>query len=266
MFERYTEEARRAVFFARYEAGRFGSPTLETEHLLLGLIRADHTLIRRFLPHKLEPAIWMDLEAFAVPGASLAPSADMPLSEECRRALSHAAEEADQVRSGPIRTEHLLLGLLRERNCRAAQVLARYGLELEQAREAVASARHHVTPPMFDRRDDTVETHGELWDAAYVATARQYCRKFCWEKRLWAPRDALVERATRALFLYFGQPYDPEKFDVLKGGWTEDHCAICWWRLFHSPQPEHGAGYSNGQEWLCAECYERFIAPPTEKK
>ena len=49
MFERYTEKARRVIFFARYEASQFGSPSIETEHLLLGLIREDKSLTNRFL-------------------------------------------------------------------------------------------------------------------------------------------------------------------------------------------------------------------------
>ena len=49
MFERYTEKARRVIFFARYEASQFGSPYIETEHLLLGLLREDKALANRFL-------------------------------------------------------------------------------------------------------------------------------------------------------------------------------------------------------------------------
>ena len=49
MFERYTEKARRVIFFARYEASQFGAPAIEPEHLLLGLMREDKTLTSRFL-------------------------------------------------------------------------------------------------------------------------------------------------------------------------------------------------------------------------
>ena len=50
MFDRYTEKGRRVIFFARYEASEFGSPTIETEHFLLGLLREDKALANRFLP------------------------------------------------------------------------------------------------------------------------------------------------------------------------------------------------------------------------
>ena len=49
MFERYTEKARRVIFFARFEASQFGSPNIESEHLLLGLLREDKGLTNRFL-------------------------------------------------------------------------------------------------------------------------------------------------------------------------------------------------------------------------
>src|SRR5271163_3661203 len=52
MFERYTEKARRAIFFARYEASQYGSTTIETEHLLLGILREDHGIARKFLNGK----------------------------------------------------------------------------------------------------------------------------------------------------------------------------------------------------------------------
>ena len=50
MFECYTEKARRVIFFARYEASEFGSPAIETEHVLLGLLSEDKALTNRFLP------------------------------------------------------------------------------------------------------------------------------------------------------------------------------------------------------------------------
>jgi hypothetical protein len=71
----------------------------------------------------------------------------------------------------------------------------------------------------------------------------------------------LVQRPNKTLYLYSGQVYDPEKFELVKGGWREDHCAICWWKLCESDSAEHSEGYTNGQDWLCTECYERFVSP-----
>jgi ATP-dependent Clp protease ATP-binding subunit ClpC len=63
MFERYTEKARRVIFFARYEASQYGSPYIETEHLLLGLLREDRALAKRFLGESsVEPGIRTEIE------------------------------------------------------------------------------------------------------------------------------------------------------------------------------------------------------------
>jgi hypothetical protein len=56
---------------------------------------------------------------------------------------------------------------------------------------------------------------------------------------------------------------DSAKFEVLKKGWTKDHCAVCRWELFESKDdPEYGTGYTNGRDWLCMECYEKFWKQP----
>ncbi len=81
MFERYTEKARRAIFFARYEASQYGSTTIETEHLLLGIIREDHALTRRFLSQKGgAQALRDEIESHITRGARISTSVEVPLS------------------------------------------------------------------------------------------------------------------------------------------------------------------------------------------
>jgi ATP-dependent Clp protease ATP-binding subunit ClpC len=139
MFERYTEKARRAVFFARFEASQFGSPQIQPEHLLLGLLREDKTLTDR-LPHprpSLE-SVRKQIEARTTVREKVATSVDLPLSLECKRVLAYAAEEADQLSHKHIGTEHLLLGLLREEKCLAAEILRGWGLSLSTIREELS--------------------------------------------------------------------------------------------------------------------------------
>jgi ATP-dependent Clp protease ATP-binding subunit ClpC len=115
MFERYTEKARRVIFFARYEASQFGSPYIETEHLLLGLLREDKALTNRFLrSHASVESIRKQIEAHTTIREKVSTSVDLPLSNECKRVLAYAAEEAERLGHKHIGTEHLLLGLLRE--------------------------------------------------------------------------------------------------------------------------------------------------------
>jgi ATP-dependent Clp protease ATP-binding subunit ClpC len=139
MFERYTEKARRVIFFARYEASQFGSPYIETEHLLLGLLREDKALATRFLrSHAAIESIRKQIEAHTTVREKVSTSADLPLSHECKRVLAYGAEEAERLNHKHIGTEHLLLGLLREEKCFAAEILHERGLRLSQVREEIA--------------------------------------------------------------------------------------------------------------------------------
>ena len=139
MFERYTEKARRVIFFARYEASQFGSPYIETEHLLLGLLREDKSLANRFLrSHAAIESIRKQIEAHTTVREKVSTSVDLPLSHECKRVLAYGAEEAERLSHKHIGTEHLLLGLLREEKSFAAEILHERGLRLSAVREEIA--------------------------------------------------------------------------------------------------------------------------------
>jgi len=139
MFERYTEKARRVIFFARYEASQFGSPYIESEHLLLGLLREDKALANRFLRSQAAiESIRKQIEAQTTVREKVSTSVDLPLSHECKRVLAYAAEEAERLNHKHIGTEHLLLGLLREEKCFAAEILHERGLRLANVRDEIA--------------------------------------------------------------------------------------------------------------------------------
>ncbi len=146
MFERYTEKARRVIFFARYEASQFGSPYIETEHLLLGLLREDKALTNRFLrSHASVDSIRKQIEGHTTIREKVSTSVDLPLSNECKRVLAYAAEEAERLSHKHIGTEHLLLGLLREEKCFAAEILHERGLKLLAIREELSRATQEKT-------------------------------------------------------------------------------------------------------------------------
>ena len=147
MFERYTEKARRVIFFARYEASQFGSPYIETEHLLLGLLREDKALANRFLRSQANiESIRKQIEAQTTVREKVSTSVDLPLSHECKKVLAFAAEEAERLSHKHIGTEHLLLGLLREEKCFAAEILHERGLRLTQVREEIARTTVEKAP------------------------------------------------------------------------------------------------------------------------
>jgi ATP-dependent Clp protease ATP-binding subunit ClpC len=137
MFEKYTEKARRVIFFARYEASQFGSPYIETEHLLLGLIREDKSLTNRFFPkaNATIDSIRKDIEGRTLIRDKVSTSVDLPFSDESKRALNAAAEESERLSHKHIGTEHILLGLLREEKSVAAEILRERGLRLGMVRE-----------------------------------------------------------------------------------------------------------------------------------
>ena len=142
MFERYTEKARRVVFFARYEASQYGSPYIETEHLLLGLVREKPTLAKRFLGGvEAKLAIRAEIEKHIPPRERIATSVEVPLTEDSKKVLRLAAEEADRLGHRHVDTEHLLLGLLHVEGSLAAQILQAKGARLATLREEVAKTR-----------------------------------------------------------------------------------------------------------------------------
>jgi hypothetical protein len=165
MFERYTERARRVIFFARYEASKFGSITIETEHLLLGLIREEKNLTNRFLrsPSSLED-IRKEIEGRTTIREAVSTSIDLPLSNECKRILAYGNEEAERLNHLHIGTEHLLLGILREEKCLAAEILHARGLRLVAIREELARSapvtEDRITPPGYVLLMTTLESGG----------------------------------------------------------------------------------------------------------
>jgi uncharacterized protein (TIGR03435 family) len=139
MFERLTEPAQRTLFFARAEASELGSASLDTEHLLLGLIREGNGLTDRLFA---DAGIGIDEIRDEVLRRVLArsknsTSAEIPFSAAAERVLQHAAQEADGLLHDYVGTQHLLLGLLGEQGSVAADVLTSRGLRLDPVRERI---------------------------------------------------------------------------------------------------------------------------------
>jgi len=140
MFERYSERARRAVFFARYEAAQAGSAHITVEYLLLGLLREDNGLrrklgaggdgeVRRYVEERCPPA-----------KRRISVSVDLPLDALCKHALNQAAREADALGQREITPDHLTLAVLQADTSVAAQALRARGVEYQSYRESVASS------------------------------------------------------------------------------------------------------------------------------
>jgi len=182
VFERYTESARRALFFARYEASELGTRSIETEHLLLGLLRSSQGVTgklfaRAAMTYESVRAAFSDSPQEKVP-----PSVEIPFSEDMKRVLQHAMEEADRLNHSYIGTEHLLLALLHDVRSAAGAVLARHGMTLDHAREQLRTLVDGTpaAKPLFDvvtrveptltgpsiSRSDAIALGGALLEAA----------------------------------------------------------------------------------------------------
>jgi predicted RNA-binding Zn-ribbon protein involved in translation (DUF1610 family) len=176
MFERYSEKAKRAIFFARYECTQYGSPAIESEHLLLGLYR-ETALLKRLLPSALgQPDLFRkEIESKIVIRPPIPTNSNLPLSSECKRILKFAADESERVGQQHVEPEHLLLGLLREDRCLGARFLQSHD---------VTFVRVHLEVPHGVPKDKTAEV---------------------WPKGLSDYRGAWKQyRRLRALWLFIG--------------------------------------------------------------
>lgn len=264
MFERYTEKARRSIFFARYEASQLGSQEIATEHLLLGLLRDDPGVFR-YLDLGLQyESVRAEITSRGSSGPALAVSVDLPLAEDAKRALKGAAEEADRLNSRPIGTEHLLLAMLRDSAFPAAQLLIKTGVDFETLQRRVSEMRVRFAGadrPQPVLRTSTTDIHGlrRNADVIYKVVAALKQHPFYWERKRWAPRDIVHEKDGLRISFDLSLAKTSERFLLVPAGWRKDLCHICAWELFESDDPSHGTGFTNGYTWVCEECYHRFI-------
>jgi hypothetical protein len=168
MFERYTEHARRAIFYARFEASQLSSEYIEPVHLMLALFR-EYSLLARMLSTGEMEAIRTEVERNWKGGPRISTSVDMPLSPSAKRALDGARDAADELGSREIDTGHLLLGLLNIKEAPVTEILARHGIEPAKVKMSLRHPPAIRTPPMV-RNDAALEQISE--DAARQPLSR----------------------------------------------------------------------------------------------
>jgi hypothetical protein len=275
MFERYTEKARRVIFFARYEASHHGSPEIDTEDLLLGLLRESKSL-HRWLPKTDLAAIRQRVHEHSAKGPWIATNVDLPLGKVAKRVLRHAADEADRLSHKHIGTEHLFLGLLDEEDCFAAKLLREGGADAASIRVQLAESSEKQSMPGIYESIRTQNSshiggaiiiHGVARSAGRVRDIVQHCRMFNWhwDRRSWTNADIVIEKKTGKVSFDLRLVAASANFELVKGGWKKDRCFICRWELFESQNEadaDHATGYTNGQYWLCTECYAKFWERP----
>jgi ATP-dependent Clp protease ATP-binding subunit ClpC len=171
MWQRFTERARRVIFFAQEEAGRLGENFVTTEHLLLGLVRESDSVAARILERMGVSLnrVRSEVERQVTRGDGRL-GQDMQLTPRAKRVIDLAYDEARQLNNNYIGTEHLLLGLIREGEGLAARVLAKLGVDLERTRREVMSLQDSDTTLPAQRtrsRTPTLDEFGrDLTDLA----------------------------------------------------------------------------------------------------
>src|SRR2546421_7575977 len=163
MWQRFTERARRVVFFAQEEAARLGENYVGTEHLLLGLVRESDSVAARILDRLGVPLgrIRADIERQVTRGHGNL-GQDMQLTPRAKRVIDLAYEEARQLNNNYIGTEHLLLGLIREGDGLAARVLVKLGADLERTRREVYAMQEGENQPSHSRSRSRTPTLDEF--------------------------------------------------------------------------------------------------------
>ncbi|MEI6512990.1 MAG: ATP-dependent Clp protease ATP-binding subunit [bacterium] len=164
MWQRFTERARKVVFYAQEEAQRFGEGYVSTEHLLLGLVREPDSVAARVLDrmgvslNRVRAEIERQL-----PRGEARPGQEMQLTPRAKRVIDLAYDEARQLNNNYIGTEHLLLGLIREGEGLAGRVLGKLGVDLERTRREVMALQDNETtasPARHRSRTQTLDEFG----------------------------------------------------------------------------------------------------------
>jgi heme-degrading monooxygenase HmoA len=156
MFERYTESARRVLFFSRYQAAKLGSLTIRAEHVLLGVLRDAPTAVERFTrTEAAAETLRQSLDSIAgTPRERASTSVEIPFSNDTKLALSRSALEADQLGNHVIAPEHLVLGVLVASSEAAARALSDAGVEPDAIRTFLRNAPDEA----LDRHRTNVHT------------------------------------------------------------------------------------------------------------
>ncbi len=139
MFERFTDRARKVMALANQEAQRFNHEYIGTEHILLGLVKEGSGVganVLKNLDVDLRK-VRLEVEKLVKAGPDVVTMGQLPQTPRAKKVIEFAIEEARNLNHNYVGTEHLLLGLLREQDGVAAQVLMNLGLKLEEVREEV---------------------------------------------------------------------------------------------------------------------------------
>ena len=253
LYERFTDRARKVVQLANQESQRFNHEYIGTEHILLGLVKEGSGVGANVLGNLDVDlrTVRLEVEKLVQSGPENVSMGKLPQTPRAKKVIEYGMEESRNLNHNYVGTEHLLLGLLREMEGVAAQVLMKLGLKLEEVREEVlnilehdpdarstregaAKQRNNRRLPTIGRRDRLVEVaKGYAPFVGQEKPLRELCTAL---RRGWrnsvlvvgprgSGRTALVERLAVEISresAVFPFDYDIYDYDVLLNGKTVD--------------------------------------------
>lgn len=177
MYERFTDRARKIMRLANREAQRHKHGYLGTEHILLGLLKeGSGVAVHVIKGFGVDPArIAAEVDRLILCGTSLPESDRPPPTPRAKKVIEYAMEEARDLNHNYVGSEHILLGLLREQESPAAQVLMNFGLTLEEARSKVrlivqtpVGAAEEAAPPQTCPKCGDTHVVRVLWRCVHL--------------------------------------------------------------------------------------------------
>jgi len=178
MYERFTDDARRLFQRANKEAQRFNHEYIGTEHILLGLVKGDGEVAVNILKNlDVDPRkVRLEVEKLMHSGPDMGTVGKLPQTPRAKRVIEYAQGEARVTEFNYVSTEQVLIGLLREQEGVAAQVLTGLGVTLEAVRAQVAVAPDTDTPKTWDAERGALLAHQAATDARIRAMTAQFNR------------------------------------------------------------------------------------------
>jgi hypothetical protein len=231
MYERFTDRARKVMKLANEEAQRLRHEYIGTEHILLGLIKEGNgvgTNVLRNLDvdlHKVRLAV----EELVGSGPNMVADEALPLTPRTKKALEYAMREACDLDHNYVGTEHILLGLLREDESVAAQILMNLGLRLKEVREEVLALLSHGTSApaggsnVSVRITDWPEKSSPEPPAACPKCGQPVVRVLWNWVYLWGQKDEAVRSGKAILGFRHGKGVPPWVCLHCQTGWSEVH-------------------------------------------
>ncbi len=173
MFQNFTEMARRVIFYSRYEASQYGSPVIDTEHLLLGLLREHGVFVQQFLAAKTTVADFRSqIESHITTHERISTSVEVPLTGDSKKVLNLAVEQAGNLRNRQVGADHILLGILGVPTSLAARLLLERGADANAIRQQIAK-----TPAPANEKERTAQ-YRKNWDSQKLEEATSMLESF----------------------------------------------------------------------------------------